>query len=279
MKKCFLVLLCMYIGVHTISAENWMTSFEEARKVAMASNKLILIDFWATWCKPCKQMDTESWSHGDVQALMKDYVPVKMDIGKDKSLSRKYAIRAIPHVFIVDANGEVVYESRGYMGKSEVKEMLQKYAISTKGIQANYFNYYKRPNGNAALQIAEKYFDLAIVVSPKIKRNFLKLGSEYLRKARRLYKSEGTKGKEGQRIGLLDDVYKELISGKSEKANKLLERKFIETEIEPKNKELYYFLKLAVYSKLDKKEAAKIYYKKLKQGKEFKKYLLKYRKI
>lgn len=279
MKKSFLVLLCIYLSIQHISAENWMTSFEEARKIAMSSNRLILIDFWATWCKPCKQMDLESWSNGDVQALMRDYVPVKIDIGKHRSLSRKYAIRAIPHVFIVDPNGEILYETKGYMGKNEVKEMLQKYAVSTKGIQKNYLEYYKKPNGNSALQIAEKYMDMAIVVHPESKRGFLKLGSGYLNKARRLYKSEGNKGKQAQRISLLGKVYKELIKNKPQKAETYLEEKFKDNDIEKTNKELYYFLKLVTYSKLEKKEEAKVYYKKLKSGKGFKKYLLKYRKI
>jgi len=66
-----------------------MSSLEEGKKTAIATNKLILVDFWATSCGPFRRMDSESWSKEEVSELMNNYVSVKLDIDQNRSLAKK----------------------------------------------------------------------------------------------------------------------------------------------------------------------------------------------
>ncbi len=128
MKRIATVLV---IGLYTltIGAQNRMHSLENSKKLALASNKLILVDFWATWCEPCKKMDADTWSKNEVKDLMDNFVSVKIDIDEEKSIATKYGVRSIPSIFIIDANGKVIYNGLGYKDKVKTARLLEKYAI------------------------------------------------------------------------------------------------------------------------------------------------------
>ena len=104
MRKRFLIILMFYSFIS--SASNWQTDFATAQRIALATNRFILIDFWASWCGPCKQMDMDTWSNQEVNLLTEDFVMLKIDIDANRELASKYSITSIPNMFIIDANGK-----------------------------------------------------------------------------------------------------------------------------------------------------------------------------
>jgi len=272
-KKTLLFLLLIAISTNS-KATNWITSYESAKKLAAATNKLIIVDFWATWCGPCKKMDSESWSDSGVKELMSNFIPLKIDIDFNRNLALKYDIRSIPDVFIMDANGEIIYHNIGYMSKLQLIKLLKKYSYKTEFLQKDLIDFMNKNSSKSALNIAEKYFDFSIYVKKNVRNDFLKLGEKYLKKARITAKKE-----DAQKIGLLGDSYTNLIKGKYKKALKKIDDEFKETDIKEENKLLYTFIKFTAYNKLSDKENAKIWYEKLKLIKNYKKTLLKSRKI
>ena len=123
MKKYILLLVIMF---SQFSEAQWITSFGDAQKLALASNKFMIVDFWATWCGPCKKMEYESWSDAGVNELLNYYVQVKIDIDDAKDIAGRYGIESIPDMLILDGNGKVIYNFSGYHSAEELKNELKK---------------------------------------------------------------------------------------------------------------------------------------------------------
>ena len=86
----------------------WKESLDEAKKIAVKEKKIIFMDFWATWCGPCKQMLKTTYQDKDVVARSKQFVPVLIDFDKQPDVIKKYHIGTIPHVIFIDAKGNVL---------------------------------------------------------------------------------------------------------------------------------------------------------------------------
>ena len=73
-------------SVQELLDEGWYASLGQGLEVARAEDKLVLVDFWATWCKNCLTMDRTTLRDPAVDAALQDYVKVKFQ-AEDPSLS------------------------------------------------------------------------------------------------------------------------------------------------------------------------------------------------
>lgn len=84
----------------------------------------VLVDFYAEWCGPCKQM---SPILKDVKSEMKDSVRIiKVDVDKNPFIATKYQIRNVPTV-IVFKNGEPQWKGVGVRPAYELKSVLRQH--------------------------------------------------------------------------------------------------------------------------------------------------------
>ena len=73
-----------------------------ARAKAKSEGKLVVIDFTAEWCKPCKQMDAETWANPRVKNwLAKHAIAVKVDVDQEPKLAQEFEVQAMPTVIIL----------------------------------------------------------------------------------------------------------------------------------------------------------------------------------
>ena len=87
---------------------------------AELSDKPVLIDFWATWCGPCRMLSPLV----DEIAEERDDIKVcKVNVDDQGELAAQFGIQAIP-TLIVMKNGEVANRSMGYIPKEEILELF-----------------------------------------------------------------------------------------------------------------------------------------------------------
>ena len=94
-----------------------MESFNDV----IMSEKPILVDFFATWCQPCKMMHPVL---EQVKATLGDRIRIiKVDVDKHRQIAAAYQIQSVPTLMLFQ-NGEMLYRQSGAMSRNEVLALL-----------------------------------------------------------------------------------------------------------------------------------------------------------
>jgi len=256
----FLLILSSYLY-----AQNWGTDFELAKKMALSENKLMLLDFTASWCGPCKYMEINTWSNENVKKEMAFYKSVKIDLDSNKDLARFYGVSAIPNILVVDPNGIVIEQIKGYRDANFMQKFLHEKVLDLAFVQKELISFFKKKSYSSALRLANKYQIYAMLLKDdKIKRRLLlNVAKSYFAISKKIVKKSKSKNKKGllQKIDLYE-LRKNLILNKNKQVAKKLS-KLKESEIVNMNKSLYASLNYVVLTNLKDSENAKKWFDKM----------------
>lgn len=94
--------------------------------VVLKSSKHVLVDFWASWCGPCRMLAPVIEELASQYGDKVDFVKINVD--ENPETPRKYGIRGIP-TLILFKNGEAVNTSVGAIPKGQIEDMIKKAGI------------------------------------------------------------------------------------------------------------------------------------------------------
>ena len=93
---------------------------KENYQALVEANELVLLDFWAVWCGPCKMIAPFI---EEIAAERPDVLVGKVDVDSDMELAAQFGIASIPTVVVLK-NGVPAAKSVGYHPKADLLKLL-----------------------------------------------------------------------------------------------------------------------------------------------------------
>jgi thiol-disulfide isomerase/thioredoxin len=208
MKSTLVLIMGLFLSESVQAQLNWLNDLDAGKSAAIKTNKLIVMDFWASWCQPCAVMDMRLWHDSEMQEISKKIVGVKINVDFDKNTASLFNVTSIPRVIIITANGDIIWDKLGFdnaenflqifraipgdLGELNRKSMIL--ASNKKDPQANY------SVGIEFQRIGKNIKD------NELKHSFLNFSDRYLAKAKTLCKDPALT-EEIELYSILNDVY------------------------------------------------------------------------
>ena len=99
-----------------------MKIVNKAEFEALKNNGVVLVDFYADWCGPCKMLGPV------LEDLSKEFegkaTIVKVNVDNEEDLAREYGVMSIPNLFLLK-DGEIVKNVVGYQPKAALKKLIE----------------------------------------------------------------------------------------------------------------------------------------------------------
>ena len=120
-------------GVASLSAgaheePEWIWDAQEGFRQAELTGTPVMMDFWATWCAACKELDHKSYNQTAVLDLARSFTSIKMDMTKDSdentAVMNQYGVVGMPTVIFFDSRGREIERFSGFKKGEELAAIM-----------------------------------------------------------------------------------------------------------------------------------------------------------
>ena len=100
--------------------------YEAALKRAKSERKLVMVDVYTDWCGWCRKLDKDVFADERIAEAAKGLVAVRIDAEKEgEPVARRFQVEGFPTILFVDGDGKLVKRIDGYLGRSEMLDVLR----------------------------------------------------------------------------------------------------------------------------------------------------------
>ncbi len=122
---CATLLAATAIALPARAAVSWERgSLEQALARARLEHRQVIVDLYADWCGPCREMDERVWSRSDVgEAVARSWLPLRFDgeAGEGKEIHDRYHVVGFPTLLVLAPDGAEIDRVMGFV---EARELL-----------------------------------------------------------------------------------------------------------------------------------------------------------
>jgi len=100
---------------------------DESLARAKRERKLIVLDFTAEWCAPCKRMEKTTFADAKVKELLDRCVLVRIDTDQQPDLAKRLGVVGLPDIRFVSPDGKMIHQLRGFQSAESFADALARF--------------------------------------------------------------------------------------------------------------------------------------------------------
>ncbi len=139
-------------------AIQWLHDLDAAKKRAKEQNKVLLVDFYADWCGPCRAMDAQVWNQPEIAGLAAKFVCVRVDYDRERTAAEWYEVKGIPAMLFLDGFDNKTLHVLGYRSAPDMRAIMMPFPESVVDLDEMFARSKQEPdNFVLKLKLADRY--------------------------------------------------------------------------------------------------------------------------
>lgn len=103
----------------------WGRDLAAAQEQARQENRLVLLEFDSVGCGYCRLMDSEVFSRPEVLPLLEDFIPVRLDMNRDRANARRFGVEAVPAILVLSPSGRLMDSFVGARSFQDFRKFIE----------------------------------------------------------------------------------------------------------------------------------------------------------
>jgi thiol-disulfide isomerase/thioredoxin len=119
--------LTLILGAPHASSQDiqWQPDVQSAIEKAEADNKLVLLHFTASWCRPCQALEKFVFPNLEVARLVNEHVvATQIDVDQQQNLVTEYGVTAVPFDVVITPGGRIITKQKSPLDSSGYQRLM-----------------------------------------------------------------------------------------------------------------------------------------------------------